>query len=563
MAIVSRFRRSGAAGGSPSTPSPGPGSAPGVNRRTRILVGLGLAAVLLVGASIAVLAGGGAGSTTAQAGAILGSATATVQRRDLVETDSVTGTLGYRDSRDVYNRLSGTVTWVPAAGALIKPDHVLYRVDGEGVYLFNGTQPARRAFVSGMSDGSDVLQLNTALRAMGYDPEGAIVIDRHFSEATAEAIKRWQKAHGLEKTGQIEFGRIVFQPGTRRVETVDLSLGGSAGSSQTGGSGAGAGASAESAGTSGAAYEGSGASVTTAAVYRPGEKPARAASAVYEGSTAPRARSAANTTASTPATTPTAPTTTSGPATAPPSVTSPSSTTTPATSPSSITTTGKTKKTTAPSSQQPSKQTSSSSGAAGGSGRASGAAAPVASAAAAGTGGGSAGSGSASTASSQTANPNVALTTTSLEHVVTVPLEAAKQGEARRGDSVQVTLPSGAQVGGHILSVASVAVSSSSSSSGGSSSSTATVNVEISLDTGKGTAGLDQAPVNVAFAAQRESNVLAIPVTALVATSGGYAVDQVVGSTRKLVTVTPGLYAGGFVAVTGVAQGTVVTDGSQ
>jgi hypothetical protein len=157
----------------------------------------------------------------------------------------------------------------------------------------------------------------------------------------------------------------------------------------------------------------------------------------------------------------------------------------------------------------------------------------------------------------------VALTTTSLEHVVTVPLEAAKQGEARRGDSVQVTLPSGAQVGGHILSVASVAVSSSSSSSGGSSSSTATVNVEISLDTAKGTAGLDQAPVNVAFAAQRESNVLAIPVTALVATSGGYAVDQVVGSTRKLVTVTPGLYAGGFVAVTGVAEGTVVTDGSQ
>lgn len=146
---------------------------------------------------------------------------------------------------------------------------------------------------------------------------------------------------------------------------------------------------------------------------------------------------------------------------------------------------------------------------------------------------------------------------------MTVPLEAAKQGEARRGDSVQVTLPSGAQVGGHILSVASVAVSSSSSSSGGSSSSTATVNVEISLDTAKGTAGLDQAPVNVAFAAQREPNVLAIPVTALVATSGGYAVDQVVGSTRKLVTVTPGLYAGGFVAVTGVAEGTVVTDGSQ
>ena len=50
--------------------------------------------------------------------------------------------------------------------------------------------------------------------------------------------------------------------------------------------------------------------------------------------------------------------------------------------------------------------------------------------------------------------------------------------------------------------------------------------------------------------------MLAVPVTALIATKdGGYAVDT--GS--HLVPVTPGLFAGGYVEVSGVRAGTKVT----
>ena len=564
----------------------GNGRPPRSNFRGRTLFALGAVLVAVVAAVAIAVLGSGEGSTSAQAGAIQGSATTTVQRRDLAATDTETGTLGYRDSRNVYGRLAGTVTWLPQAGAVTRPDHALYRVEGKGVYLLEGEQPVRRAFSSGMSDGADVGQLNRDLRRMGYDPEHAIELNDHFGEATEAAIKRWQEAHGLEQTGKIELGRIVFQPGARRIEKIDLSLGGSATAGGSGsGAGGGEGTGAGSGSTSNAAYQGgSGATSTNASE---GSSGASASSATYAGGArtdnvayaASSASSQASSTApatttpeSTPGTTgsPTTPSSTTTPATTAPSTTTPA--TTPpgqATQPSEP---GKGKKGKGKGNRSGSKvgRTQARSGPSGPSSGASAGAAGASGTSGSSGSSGSTGSSSSGAGSSQGSAPGVVLVTTSLQHVVTVALETSKQTEARVGDGVQVTLPSTEVVRGHIVAVASVAVASSSSSSGSggsggsSSSATSTVSVEISLDKRLATSGLDQAPVSVAFAAQKEHNTLSIPVTALVATAGGgYAVVEVQGSRRTLVTVTPGLYAGGYVAIAGAAEGTVVTDASQ
>ena len=138
------------------------------------------------------------------------------------------------------------------------------------------------------------------------------------------------------------------------------------------------------------------------------------------------------------------------------------------------------------------------------------------------------------------------LSATSDQHVVNIPLSTSDESEVAVGDAVSVTLPDGSATPGKISSVGTVA-------SGTGSSAMIPVTVDLTDPSAAGT--LDQAPVTVEITAESVSNVLAVPVDALVAqSSGGYAVE-VTGAhnTRRLVTVTPGLFddASSYVQVTG------------
>jgi peptidoglycan hydrolase-like protein with peptidoglycan-binding domain len=73
--------------------------------------------------------------------------------------------------------------------------------------------------------GQDVRQLESNLVALGYDPDGEVEVDGVFDEATAAAVKRWQKKLGVEQTGVVERGTVVFQPGPRRVSSTELAIG--------------------------------------------------------------------------------------------------------------------------------------------------------------------------------------------------------------------------------------------------------------------------------------------------------------------------------------------------
>jgi hypothetical protein len=87
------------------------------------------------------------------------------------------------------------------------------------------------------------------------------------------------------------------------------------------------------------------------------------------------------------------------------------------------------------------------------------------------------------------------------------------------------------------------------------------VTVTVTLHSTTPGAAYDQAPVNVGITTQRAGNVLAVPVNALMALSGGgYGVDVVTGKTSHLVGVTTGLYANTQVQVSGpgITAGTLV-----
>jgi peptidoglycan hydrolase-like protein with peptidoglycan-binding domain len=159
----------------------------------------------------------------------------------------------------------------------------------------------------------------------------------------------------------------------------------------------------------------------------------------------------------------------------------------------------------------------------------------------------------------QTAAPGKPLTdVSSTERRVTVDLEATRQRLARKGDDVTVELPTGENARGKITRVGKVAEQPASEEEGDP-----TIEVTIALrgKAARGT-GLDQAPVDVGFAVERRDDVLAVPVKALLARQGGgFAVEVVDGTARRMVDVEPGLYADDFVEVEGdLREGeTVVT----
>ncbi|MGW2740983.1 efflux RND transporter periplasmic adaptor subunit [Streptomyces sp. NPDC001450] len=384
-------------------PSSGAGKQARPRRRARRWLLTGTAVVCAAGAAVALPAI--RQPTTAKSAGPVHRATAPVVRTDLLDQENVDGKLGYagsytinapsspangsptdapsgspdRGPADGPGATSATLTWLPAEGQTIKRGQQVYRVDDRPVPLWYGTAPFWRVLKNGMTDGADVQELERNLTALGYG--GGLTVDKHFSAATAQAVRKWQKAQGLPQTGTVAPGDVVLEPTAIRVTSVTATLG------------------------------------------------ERAEGKILEAS--------------------------------------------------------------------------------------------------------------------------------GTERVVTVDLPATRTGLARKGAPVQVRLPGGKTVPGHVRSIGTVAKSpggpGQDGGQPGGGSDTATITVKVVLDRPRDAGTLDGAPVSVLFTSDRHKNVLAVPVTALLYTlDGSYAVRAVAADgTTRLVPVSLGLFTDGKVEVSG------------
>jgi len=214
-----------------------PLSSPQTPRRRRrlwIVTSIALAAaVVAIAATIVVLRINGAADDTDEDPVATATALAPVERRTVTAQQQVSGTLGFAGTYQAVGNLQGTVTEVIDVGATPKQGDVLYRVDGKPVILLDGTSPAWRAFDWGAT-GPDVRQLNAALVALGYadglnlDPESDKV-----TWATQQAVENLQDAYGLEETGTLSLGHVVFLSGPLRITAVEATPGAPVGPGQT------------------------------------------------------------------------------------------------------------------------------------------------------------------------------------------------------------------------------------------------------------------------------------------------------------------------------------------
>jgi hypothetical protein len=141
----------------------------------------------------------------------------------------------------------------------------------------------------------------------------------------------------------------------------------------------------------------------------------------------------------------------------------------------------------------------------------------------------------------------------STARTVSVALAADLQSEVKTGNRVTITLPDGNTTPGTVTAVGTVATAPSNNSGG--SDGGPTVPVTVRPTDPAATGSWDQAPAEVAIIDQTVRDVLAVPVFALLAQSGGgYAVEVVnPDGTHHLVPVSPGLFddATGLVQVSG------------
>lgn len=516
----------------------------------------GLALIVAIAAVIAVVLAtrDTSGATAGTAAHHASAGDSTVQRRNLVQTDTESGTLAYAAPHTVYNRLTGTITWLPAVGRLIQPGQPLFRIENRPVILMDGSTPAYRTLSPSDTSGPDILQLNRNLVKLGFNPAG-IVEDDEWQAATTAGVEQFQASVGETETGTLVLGQVVFLPGPQRVSTVDGTVG------STGGGGGG----------SAAALLGPASHSEFVSLIKPQPSPSGSSPGVLSPSG------------------PGAPYSPPGPGTSPPSRSG-----TPSQHPSNPG--GLSSNQAAAIEQQlqavvsalraetEALRASRSPGTPSGSGptpsgspsspsHSSPSHSSPAHSSPAHSSSTPAGSTHPSAASS---TPAVAiLSTTSNRLIVTVQLPASSQSEARVGAHVTVELPDRTSVGGRITGVSALAQSSSSGSggsgaggggggggAGGNGGSSATVPVTITLNRHLSARGLDQASVSVLFAQARANHVLSVPVTALIATSGSSYAVQEASLPHRLLPVTTGLFAAGYVEISGagIQAGLAVTD---
>lgn len=146
---------------------------------------------------------------------------------------SIGGTTGGTGGTGGSTRVTQVVTSVIGQGSKVDIGSVLYSVESSPVVAMGGALPAWRTMNTSSSDGTDIGQLELSLSAMGYDPDHTMTIDTTFDADTKAVVKAWQQGYGMEVTGEVTLGSVVFVSAGATVAGVDVAVGDAIGDGDT------------------------------------------------------------------------------------------------------------------------------------------------------------------------------------------------------------------------------------------------------------------------------------------------------------------------------------------
>jgi peptidoglycan hydrolase-like protein with peptidoglycan-binding domain len=187
---------------------------PRVRRRGgRALLAAAVVVAAAVVAWLVLSSDGGSNPPAANDAVPLGSAA--VERRDLIATQDVDGTLGFSGSSTAPAPAAGTLTRLRDEGDVVTRGRSLMSIDAKATaWVLYGTIPMYRDLGPGVTDGRDVRQLEANLKALGYDPG---TVDNDWTSATTDAVEEFQDDRGLTVDGTISKSEVVLSDGPARV----------------------------------------------------------------------------------------------------------------------------------------------------------------------------------------------------------------------------------------------------------------------------------------------------------------------------------------------------------
>src|SRR5271166_3254451 len=158
-----------------------------VSRNQKIIAGV--AAALAVVAGVGIWAASGSGGSTKSNEVVIFSR---VQRRTLLDTVSLSGTLARKQIRNVTASSQGLVNKVYSSnGSTARAGNSMFAINGRSAIAEEGSVAFFRSLAPG-DQGDDVAQLKQILFAAGDYPGP---MDNQFTQQTQFALAQWQAQH--------------------------------------------------------------------------------------------------------------------------------------------------------------------------------------------------------------------------------------------------------------------------------------------------------------------------------------------------------------------------------
>ena len=130
-------------------------------RNRLVIIGIIIAAVISVVLILVVT------SSDSEPTGSFSESTTEVTQQDLVDRETVSGTLQFADAQDLVAQSSGTVTSLRSDGSKVVRGKVLWRINQQPAVLMFGSVPAYRSMSVG-DRGADVNQLKKNLKKFIY-----------------------------------------------------------------------------------------------------------------------------------------------------------------------------------------------------------------------------------------------------------------------------------------------------------------------------------------------------------------------------------------------------------